>query len=587
MNNWVTNRLLTYVLLPDNRKISALEKKINEVTEAHSSTEVKRTLELEQFSRIHLYSEVSSSQNIQYIYIFLNIGILILVIASINFMNLSTARSARRANEVGLRKVVGANRWQLIKQFLGESILTSFVAFIFSLVLVNIALPLFKNLTDQKLFFPAPGEWHFYGMLFAITLAVGFLSGSYPALYLSAFSPIRILKRKQSSRGKDANLRRALVVLQFGIAIALIIVTLSISNQLNFMRNKGLGFQKDQIVVVPVNGGEFRENIAPFKKELLNHSNIGAVAGSILLPSKIGMYNNVTWEGAAKNESISLIQNKIDYDFLDTYEIEVIQGRNFSPEYPSDIIDPDRENISGAVILNEEAVRRFGWENPIGKKVIQVFGEERYNFNVVGVIKDFHFASLHTKIQPLSLFLRTNYPRNISIKIKPGDMQNSIAHIQDTWSKFNPEYPFEYYFIDETFDRTYQSEAKLQTLFGYFSLLSIFISCLGLFGLAAFAAERRTKEIGVRKVLGATVSNIVFLLSKEFTMWILIANIVAWPVAFFAMNSWLQNFAYRTEIGWEIFIISGLAALVIALSTVSFQAIKAALANPINALKYE
>ncbi|MCZ6820401.1 MAG: hypothetical protein O7G31_13060, partial [Calditrichaeota bacterium] len=381
--------------------------------------------------------------------------------------------------------------------------------------------------------------------------------------------------------------RNILVVLQFSIAIALIISTLSINNQLEYMRNKPLGFQKNQIVAIPVSGGEFCEDIEPFKQSLLKNSNIRAVTGSRLLPSRIGMYNNITWEGAAQDESLELIFNRVDYDFLDTYEIEIVNGRDFSHEYSFDVVDEQRENITGAVLLNEEAVRSIGWDNPIGKKVVQMFGDERYYFNVIGVIKDFHFRSLHEKIKPLSLFLKPNYPRYISIKIEPTDIQSTIAHIQATWRQFNPEFPFEYYFLDESFDRTYQSEEKLQTLFSSFSLLSLFISCLGLFGLAAFAAEQRTQEIGVRKVLGASVSELVLLLSKEFTKWVILANVIAWPIAYFAMNQWLQDFAYRINTTWSVFVLSGVAALAIALITVSVHAIRAAMANPVQSLRYE
>lgn len=587
VDNWVTTILFTYVLIPENQNLTEIEKKINKVCEGHSSSEVKKTFELEQFSRIHLYSEVSTFGDIQYIYIFLAIGILILLIASINFMNLSTARSAKRANEVGLRKVVGANQWQLIKQFLGESTLTSFLALIVALLIVDSVLPVFRNLTEQELSFPAIADGNFYGSLVVITLIVGLLSGSHPALYLSAFPPLSLFKGKQGSGAKDRNFRRILVVLQFSIAIALIISTLSISKQLDFMRHKRLGFQKDQIVVVPVGGGEFLADAEPFKQALLKNSNISAVAGSVMLPSRIGMYNNVTWEGAAENESIALIHNRVDYDFLDTYEIEIVQGRNFSREYPSDVVDEERENAAGAVILNEEAVRRFGWANPIGKKVIQTYGDQRFYFTVIGVIKDFHFASLHNKIRPLSLFLRAHNPRYISVKVKPGDVQNTIAHIRETWNQFNPEYPFEYYFLDKTFERTYQSEEKLQTLFSYFSLLSIFISCLGLFGLAAFAAERRTKEIGIRKVLGSSIAGVVLLLTTEFTKWVFIAFLIACPVAFFAVNKWLQGFAYRTEMAISTFVLSGVLTFAIAFLTVSYQAIRAATANPVEALRYE
>jgi len=587
MNNWITVNLYTYILLPENQNLADIENKISNVYRAHCSSEVKKRFELEQFSRIHLYSDVSTFGDIQYIYIFLAVGILILLIASINFMNLSTARSARRASEVGLRKVVGARHWQLIRQFLGESILLSFLALMMALLIVDNILPMVKNLTGQELLFPPLSDWNFYGLLLVITLAVGFLSGSYPALYLSSFPPVSILKEKSGLGRKGSNFRKFLVVVQFTIAITLIICTLSISNQLNFMRNKNLGFRKDQIVVVSVNGGDVRKDIAPFKQALLKNSNITSVAGSLMLPSSIGMYNNVTWEGAADNESIPLIFNRVDYDFLETYGIELVKGRNFSREYSSDILNSNKKKDIGAVILNEEAVLRFGWNNPIGKKVIQVFGDNRYYLNVVGVIKDFHFSSLHNKIEPLSLFLRLNNPRRISIKIEPGDIQSTIAYIQDTWNKLNPGYPFEYYFLDETFAKIYQSEEKLQSLFSYFSLLSIFISCLGLFGLASFAAERRTKEIGVRKVLGASISNVVLLLSREFIKWILLANLIAWPLAWLYLNAWFKDFAYRADIGWWTFVMAGVLALMIALLTVSYQAIRAALSNPVEALRNE
>jgi putative ABC transport system permease protein len=554
---------------------------------SHSSAEVERGLELEQFSRIHLYSDVTSWGNIKKIYLFVAIGILILIIASINFMNLSTARSIKRSREVGLRKVVGANKGQLIKQFIGESILTSGVALILAIVLVINILPLFRNITEQDLIFPSLTDWNFFGLLLIIALLVGFISGSYPALYLSSFSPINVLRGNKSPKGKNSNLRKFLVVAQFSIAIGLIISTLSINHQIDFLHNKSLGFQKDQIVVIPVLGDNFREDTEAFKQELLKNTNILAVSGSLLLPSRIRMFNNVTWEGAAENESIALIQNKVDYDFLDLYEIPIVEGRNFSREHSSDILDYRRENEIGAVILNQEAVKRFGWNDPINKKVIQTYGTERWSLNVIGVIADFHFASLHNKIVPLSIFLRPAGPWNFSVKINPENMPNTIDYIRKTWATFNPDFPFDYYFLDETFDKIYKSEEKLQTLFSYFSLLSVIISCLGLFGLAAFAAEQKTKEIGVRKVLGASVSSILMLLSKEFTKWVIIANILAWPAAWFYLNSWLDEFAYSADIAWPIFFAAGGIAILIALLTVSIQTLKAALANPIKSLRYE
>jgi putative ABC transport system permease protein len=281
------------------------------------------------------------------------------------------------------------------------------------------------------------------------------------------------------------------------------------------------------------------------------------------------------------------MQNKVDYDFLDLYNIKVIKGRNFSRDYSTDILDYRRQDIVGAVLLNETAVRQFGWQNPIGKKVIQTFGTQRFIFNVIGVIKDFHFSSLHNRIAPLSLFLNPFNPSYFSIKIGNGDSHSTLDYIKKTWQEFNPQYPFEYYFLDETFEKIYQSEEKLFNLFGYFSLLSIFIACLGLFGLSAYSAEQRTKEIGIRKVFGASVQGILLLLSKEFSRWIILANLIAWPAALLFLNSWLDEFVYRTSIAWPLFILAGVMALAIALLTISYQALKAATTNPVRALRYE
>jgi len=587
LNNWVTISLSTYLLMPEPANIDEIEEKINKVYLAHNIPEVPTTFRLENLDKIHLYSEFSSYGNIQHICIILTIGILILLIASVNFMNLSTSQAVDRAKEVGLRKVVGANRGQLIKQFLGEGILMTLLALILSLAIVDAILPICKNLFARELNLPSVNDWRFYGLLLLITFEVGFVSASYPALYLSSFNPVHVLKGKKISAGRDVNLRRALVVMQFSIAIVLIVFTIAVGSQLDYMRNRDLGFQKDQIVVVPLSGENLHNDLEPFKNELMKNKNIQAAAGSLLLPSKIGMFNNVTWEGAAGNETIALIQNKVDYDFLDTYEIKLIAGRDFSPDFPSDIIDNDREGNSGAMILNEEAVRRFGWENPIGKKVIQVYGEERYNFTVVGVVKDFHFSSLHTHIKPLSLFLRPHHLKYISIKVMSMDLQNTISYIKETWNKFSSEYPFEYFFLDETFDNIYQSEVKLNTLFNYFSSLGIFISCLGLFGLTAFTTRKRTKEIGIRKVLGATVPNVLGLISREFIWLVIISMVIACPVGWYVVNLWLENFAYQIKVSAWFFLLAGGLTIVIAIITVSFQAIKAAVANPVDTLRYE
>jgi len=387
--------------------------------------------------------------------------------------------------------------------------------------------------------------------------------------------------------------RKILVVSQFSITIALIVCTFILGRQLRFIHNRDLGFKKDQILVIRNNSVEGMRNIQPFKTALLQNPKIKGVAGSLQLASSIGMYNNVTWEGAPQGEKIELIHNSVGYDFLDTYEIELIAGRDFSPEFAADLGNADGASgdflNAGSVILNEEAVRRFGWEDAIGKKVIQTFGDARYYYTVIGVIKDFHFSSLKYAIQPMNLFLSLDSNRYVSMNIQNQDIPGTLSFVEETWNRINPAYPMDYFFLDSVFERRYRSEERLLRLFGYLSALAIFIACLGLFGLASFAAEQRTKEIGIRKVLGAPVSGIVVLLSKEFTRWVLVANIIAWPLAYLAMHSWLQGFAYRLNLNSQIgfFLIAAVGALFIAWMTVSFQAVKAAIANPIDSLRYE
>lgn len=591
--NWISQQLDSYILVPKNLSVEDLEEKIQSVFATHQGPEDIRVLKLEQFKRLHLHSEVENTGDIRTIYIFLAVGFLIILTACINFMNLSTARSSGRAKEVGLRKVVGAIRRQLIKQFMGETLIFASFSVILSLILVYALLPLLNSLTGQFIQFSDLGRTGILLSLVAIVIIVGLLSGSYPALVLSGFQPAAVLKGLQKAGRKRALFRKILVVAQFSISILLIVCTIILGKQLHFLRSKALGFKKDQIVVVRNNQGQLRSDIQPFREALLQNPQITGVTASNQLPSSIGMYNNVTWDGAQEEEQIELIFNEVDYDFLDTYEIELLQGRNFSRDFPSDFRfarqDGRTLDDAGAVILNEEAVRRFGWEDPIGKRVIQVFGEQKLTFTVVGVIKNFHFSSLRNPIMPMNFFTREGGYRLISVKLQTKDVVGTLKYIEDTWNMLSPEYPFEHFFLDTVFERRYQSEERLRQLFGYFSLLAIFIACLGLFGLASFAAERRTKEIGIRKVMGATSSSVVVLLSKEFTRLVLAANLIAWPVAYLALQSWLKGYASRIEISrnFVFFLLASVATLFIAWLTVGFQAVKAARANPADSLRYE
>lgn len=583
--NWLSQVLQSYILVPENHSVEVLEEKIEASFSKYRAKENdQRRLRLENLSRMHLYS-IFGSRSINEIKIFLAVGVLILLTACINFMNLATARSARRAREVGMRKVSGAQRSQIIRQFLGESYMYTALSVILGLALAAILIPQLRNITGQALRFEQAGQMTILLSLLSALLGVGFISGSYPALYLSAVQPMSVLKESVHSGKSGVLFRKILVVAQFSISIILIICTVVFTQQIRYMRNKPLGFKQDQVVVFR---NPSRDGIEPFKQMLKDDPRILSVSGSLMLPHSIGMYNEVTWEGAVDDEVIAINHNTVDHDFLDTYEIPLVAGRNFSREFTSEFREGNNDpKNAGAVILNETAVERFGWDDPIGKKVIQVFGELRLYFTVIGVVEDFHYSSLRNPIEPLKIFLGRNPSYYISIKIQSQDIQGTIERIESAWNRFSTNYPFDYFFYDSIFARRYQAEQNLQRLFRYFSFLAIFIACLGLFGLASFAAERRIKEIGIRKVLGASSRGLVLLLNKEFAKWVLIANLVAWPVAYFAMRRWLEGYAYRTSISLTIFLLSGLLALVTALLTVCYQSIKAAVSNPVNSLRHE
>lgn len=551
----------------------------------------ERRLRLERLDRMHLYSIFGGGGSITYVYIFLAAGLLILLTACINFMNLSTARSGSRAREVGMRKVVGAGRHQLIRQFIGESFIYTILSMVLAFFLAALLIPSVRNITGQALRFNNLGDPVILLSLLGTALFTGFLSGSYPSLFLSAFQPVRVLKGSPRAGGKGSGFRKVLVVFQFSVSIILIISTIVFSRQISYMRHKSLGFARDQVVVVRNQGENELRNVEPFKQLLKNNPRILAITGCMALPHRIGMYNNVTWEGAANDENIAIIHNTVDYDFLETFEIPLLAGRNFSPEFVSDARGGtgNPEN-AGAIILNETAVKRFGWDDPIGKKVIQTFGEHRIILTVIGVVRDFHFSDLKNPIQPLKIFLGPRSTKNyIALRISSEGVDESLKAIKSAWNQFNPNYPFEYFFYDSVFAEQYRSEERLQALFGYFSVLAVFIGCLGLLGLAAFAAEQKTKEIGIRKILGASSGGMVVLLSRQFTRWVLVASLIAWPVAYFAMDRWIRGFAYHINLTETIplFLLSAILALTIAWLTVSFQAVKAARRNPIDSLRYE
>ena len=586
ITSWSSNFSYTYFLLREGASPQVMENKISSLIviplfKAEGMKEpYPKMYFVQPITEIHLLShrmqEIRVNNDMKFIVLFSSIAVLILLIACINYMNLATARSLRRGREVGMRKVVGAQKGQLITQFLGESVATAALAMIFSIMMVLMALPAFNNLVERQLSLnPIQNPQIFLGLVF-ITVFVGLVAGSYPAMKMSGFKPISVLSGAFTRSSKGSTLRNVLVLVQFSITIILIICTIAVRGQLKFIETLDMGYTKEQILTFPARGSSVRQNVQTIKAELLQFSNITAVTTSGSLPNNIDTFTSRDWTGRNPDVPIPIFYNTADYDFIDLFGIEIVQGRNFSRDFTSD--------EAGAFLVNETAVKVAEWESPLGRKLTHWTGATG---NIVGVLKDFHLQSLHSPIEPLYVFLDSQSFFNIAIKIESANIPQTIGYVEGVMKKFAPSYPFSYSFFDEMFERAYFTEQRMGRIFGAFAILAIFIACLGLFGLATFAAVQRTKELGIRKVLGASDSKIFLLLSKEFIRWVLLANLFAWPIAYFVMNKWLQNFAYRIHIGIAAFLISGGTALLIAYLTVSYQSIKSARANPMDSLRYE
>jgi putative ABC transport system permease protein len=589
LSKWNYRICVTYFLLSKEADPAEFLKKIHLIYKQNRPDDVAsgnvRKHFLQPLTKIHLHSncdgELGVNNSIRNIYTFITIAFLILIIASINYMNLATARSVQRGKEVGVRKVIGAQRRQLLQQFLGESAVLTLLAFILSMIIVMLVLPIFNSFTERDIFINFGEGLHYLIILIPVVVFVIFFAGSYPALFISSYSPVSVLRGSFRGSSPGKRLRSLLVVLQFTISIVLIFSSLVIKTQLNFVRNADVGYNKDQIVVLRTNK-ESQPKLETIKTELKRNQNILAVSSSTYLPSQIDDQTNLDWPGRPKDLAyFDIYLNIVDYDFVDLYGIKITKGRNFSQDFPDD--------ANGAFIFNEALVKTLGWETPTGREVTRPrFREKSIKGKVVGVVKNFNFHSLHRNIQPLYLFLGpTERQYLLSVKLKGKNIPAALNFLERKMKEFAPSYPFEYRFFDEIFDRAYKSEQNLGVMFNSFSLLAIFIASLGLFGLAAFTAEQRTKEIGIRKVLGAKVTSIVALLSKEFSKWVILANLIAWPVAGYVMYRWLQRFAYRISLELWIFVLSAAIALIIAVLTVIFQALKAAKTNPVNSLKYE
>jgi putative ABC transport system permease protein len=575
-----------FVKLADGVDMSHFEEQIQKIPREFCGEELDKRgfdykfflLSLKKIHRIALSGDqIKTSPRLIYVYIFSAVGLLILLIACMNYMNLATARSANRATEVGMRKVVGAYRRQIVRQFLGESLLIVFIALVIAVTAVQILLPRFNSLaltqfTSESLLHP--------GIIiggFLLLIFVAFGAGSYPAFVLSAFKPISVLRGTLKSGSKGAVMRKVLVVGQFSISIALIICTLVIFKQILYMKNQPLGFDKEQKLVITLKGWEMiTDNYETVKNEFLQHPSVLNATASSGVPGSMINRTYVFPYGEQDTKGQAFRSLRCDHDFTEVYGLELVAGRSFNKEIQSDTYE--------AFIINESGVKAFGWDSPE-----EALGQELWDrrYPVIGVVRDFHWWGLQRKIEPLIMRVVPDLFRSITLTVQPSNMQNTLAFLEKKYAALFPGDHFEYFFVDTNFDVQYRSEERISRIFQMFTILGIFIACLGLFGLASFIAEQRTKEIGIRRVLGATISQVIVLLSKEFTKWVLIANLIAWPVAYFAALKWLQNFAYRTTVGVKIFIFSAALALVIALCTVGYQAVKAAVAHPADSLRYE
>ena len=589
--NWWMFSYPTYVLLDAKTSAAGVAAKLPEFVKNHYSNGppgfAGLELSMQPLVDIHLRSDFGKDTGklgaMTYIYLFAALATLIIAIACINFMNLATARSQHRSREVGVRKVIGGMRQQLILQFLAESIVLAFFAIIGAAVLIEFFLPVFNEVAQKSLQIEYASDWSLVAGFIVLALTVGIAAGSYPAFFLSRFQPVDVLKGGSHTGIAGGRLRQLLVVSQFVISIALIICTFIVNDQIEFIRHKRLGFDKEQVIVASLRGEHAQNNWPVLKTELLRHPEFMQVSASSAVPANAGWWRTGARRGDSEEQK-EIYSHQIDYDFFTTLGIKLAAGRFLLPEFSSD--------SAQAFVLNEAAVKEFGWvsaEAAIGQSFAWLGAgpDHPKEGTVVGVVKDFHFLPLYEEIAPAVFHLMPWESEWFVARVRPNSMEQALTILKTQWQKFDPQHPLEFSFMDERVEAQYGAETRLLKIFSIFSAFAIFISCLGLFGLASFTTEQRTKEIGIRKVLGASVSNIILMLSSGFTRLVLISFVVAAPIAAWAMNQWLQNFAYRQPLGIGVFIWAGLLALGIAWLTVSYQSLKAAVANPVEALRYE
>ncbi len=539
----------------------------------------------------HVEKEIEVNGDIQYIYIFSIIAIFVLLIACINYMNLATARSAHRGREVGVRKVLGANKTTIFKQFMGESYVMSLLALLFSLLFVELILPGFNTFTSKTLILSVFSNIPLLQLLIIVFFVVGFLSGSYPAVFLSKFNPLKVLKSNTisgSSNKSTLYLRRGLVVFQFSISVLLIIGAITVYTQLRYIQTKDLGFNKEQVVVLNLTNTIRPEQIKMLKNEFRKEPSIVSATSSSVIPGERVHMLSVRFpdlreqniEGNEEEDIIGMRVINADVDVVETFGLEIVEGRNFSEGYGTD--------EQSAFLINEAGVKAFQLENPVGSRFEYLYGlRVPKSGNIVGVLKDFHYASLHSDIEPVIVQIMPQYNRYMSVRINPGNIKETLAKIENSWEAVFPNLPIDFFFLDTSYDNMYKTEMSMGTIITYFTILAIIIACLGLFGLASYITEQKTKEVGIRKVLGASIISIINSISKEFLVLIVIANIIAYLPAYYFLDNWLSDFAYRVNINLGVFLITSVLSILIAVLTVSSQAMKTARMNPVDTLKYE
>ena len=589
LGDWEYHRnLYTYIRLQENASPVEFEAKLPAFLERHAGDQYREAgislrPSLQPLVDIHLYSNRESEHepngDIRYVALFMVIAFLILIIACINFINLATARSEMRAREVGVRKVLGANRLQLIRQFLGESVLMAGLAAVVAVLLVQLVLPAVNEIAGKQLALPLT-EGMVLAVLILGTATIGLAAGSYPAAYLSGFLPVEVMKGSPESGKKGLGMRQILVVVQFSMSIFLLVSTAVIYDQLDYIQTKRLGFDKEHVMVVPITGSHQVPNTPVLKQRLAGMPGVVGIATTTGLPGmRVLPIMEVRPEGMPPEDHLMMATLHVDEHFLDVLDIDVVAGRNFSPDWGTD--------TTGGVLLNETAVRNLGWGAPaeaIGRQFERLSFEGVVPGRVIGVVRDFHLRTIHEEIEPAAIMTST-YHIFVLIRIEPDGIPETIGRIEEVWRDVDPRFPLDYTFLDEDFDALYRTDRQLGEIFAVFAFLAIFVACLGLLGLASFSIQQRTREIGIRKVVGSSVSGIVVLLSKDFMKYVLWANVIAWPLAWFVMSNWLQNYAYNAEIRYVWFVAGGMLALAIAWLTIGAHAVAASRRNPVNALR--